>query len=153
MAAVVAGRGDRADHLVCSPGRRGTGEQVFHAAPPVFNLLYSAGALRVAKPRQGELMRLEGRRGKLSVEVVVRPLELPPYRGDVTHGLLPAYADRFIEAQRRTPGVALAQEGRARVNNAVGYEIGFAGGAGRHARLRAATCCSCPTIPRRARAS
>jgi hypothetical protein len=71
-------------------------------------------------------MRLEGRRGKLSVEVVVRPLDLPPYRGDITHGLLPAYADGFIQTQRRQlPGMVLTQEGRARVNNAVGYEIGF----------------------------
>jgi hypothetical protein len=96
----------------------GTGMQVFHRGAPVFNLLHSP-ALHRAKAR-------EGRRGKLSVEVVVRPLDLPPYRGDVTHGLLPAYADGFIQTQRRElPGMVLTQEGRARVNNAVGYEIGF----------------------------
>jgi len=35
-------------------------------------------------------------------------------------------ADRFVAAeQRRTPGLELTQEGRARVNNAVGYEVGY----------------------------
>jgi len=104
----------------------GTGEQVVHADPPVFNLLYAEGALTVEKPHRGELMRLEGRRGKLAVEVVVRPLDLPSYRGDVTHGLLPAYADSFVKTQRQElPGMVLTGEGRARVNNAVGYEISF----------------------------
>jgi hypothetical protein len=105
----------------------GVGEQVVHERAPVFNvLLPPGGAIRVARSRDGELMRLEGRRGALTVEVVVRPLELPPYRGDVTHGQLPAYADGFIGAAReQLPGMELTQEGRARVNNAVGYEIGF----------------------------
>jgi len=102
------------------------GEQVIHDQPPVFNLLHPPGVLRTAAPRAAELLRLEGRRGKLSVEVVVRPLALPSYGGDVTHGLLPVYADRFVEAQKeQVPGLRLVQEGRARVNNAVGYEVGF----------------------------
>jgi hypothetical protein len=41
----------------------------------------------------------------------------------VTHGLLPVYADRYAEGLR-SRGFALREEGRARVNNAVGYEIG-----------------------------
>lgn len=103
----------------------GTGIQVFHRSAPVFNMLH-APALHRAKARKGELMRLEGARGKLSVEVVVRPLDLPPYDGDITHGQLPAYADGFIQTQREElPAMVLTQEGRARVNNAVGYEIGF----------------------------
>ena len=104
----------------------GTGTQVVHESAPVFNLLYAPGALHVAKPHEGELMRIEGKRGKLSVEVVVRPLDLPPYEGDVTHGLLPAYADGFIATQRKElPDMELTGEGRARVNNAVGYEVDF----------------------------
>jgi len=102
------------------------GEQVVHEQPPVFNMLYPPGAMREAALREGELLRLEGARGELSVEVVVRPLELPPFRGDVTHGLLPVYANRFVEAQRELlGGLELTQEGRARVNNGVGYEVGF----------------------------
>lgn len=102
------------------------GEQVVHSSPPVFNLLYPPDVLREAAPRRGELLRLQGERGELSVEVVVRPLELPRYAGDVTHGLLPVYANRFVEAQReQLPGLELVHEGRARVNNGVGYELGF----------------------------
>jgi len=53
-------------------------------------------------------------------------LPVPPFEGDVTHGLLPVLADRFVAAeQRRMPSLELAQEGRARVNNAVGYEVGY----------------------------
>jgi hypothetical protein len=99
------------------------GVKVVHSGKPVFNFLYPAGTLHVAKPHAGEYMRLEGRRGKLRVAVVARPLRLPAYRGDVTHGLLPVYADRFAEGLRAR-GFALREEGRARVNNAVGYEIG-----------------------------
>ena len=102
------------------------GEQVVHEGPPVFNLLYPPDIMREAEPRAGELLRLEGRRGKLSVEVVVRPLELPRYGGDVTRGLLPVYSNRFVEAQRAIlPGLDLVHEGRARVGNGVGYEAGF----------------------------
>jgi len=103
------------------------GEQVVHEGPPVFNLLYPPESLHEAGPAAGELLRLEGRRAGLDVSVVVRELQLPRFDGDVTHGLLPVYADRFVEAEkRRLPGLELAQEGRARVNNAVGYEVGYA---------------------------
>jgi hypothetical protein len=103
------------------------GEQVVHEDPPVFNLLYPPGVLHEAEPAAGELLRLEGRKAGLEVSVVVHPLELPRFDGDVTHGLLPIYADRFVAAeQRRMPGLVLVQEGRARVNNAVGYEVGYA---------------------------
>ena len=102
------------------------GEQVVHRFPPVSNLLYPPETMREARPAAGELLRVEGRREKLEVSVVVRELELPRFEGDVTHGLLPVYADRFVEAEkRRLPGLELTQEGRARVNNAVGYELGY----------------------------
>ena len=110
-----------------SPGR-----QVVHEGPPVFNLLHPPESLRSVAPRGRELLRLEGRRGRLSAAVVVEPLDLPPFEGDVTHGLLPSHANTFMAAQeRRLPGFALLQEGRARVNNGVGYEFGFSGRDGR----------------------
>jgi hypothetical protein len=57
---------------------------------------------------------------------VVKPLELPPFEGDVTHGLLPVQADRVVEREKAAmPGLELSQEGRARVNNGVGYEVGY----------------------------
>jgi len=103
------------------------GKQVVHSTPPpVFNLLYQPSFMHVARNHRGELMRIEGKRGKLSISVVVRPLKLPRYDGDVTHGLLPVYADRFADEQAKIlPGFRLVAEGRARVNNGVGYEIGF----------------------------
>jgi hypothetical protein len=103
------------------------GKQVVHSSPPpVFNLLYQPSFMHVARTHRGELMRIEGKRGKLSISVVVRPLRLPRYDGDVTHGLLPVYADRFADEQAKIlPGFQLVAEGRARVNNGVGYEIGF----------------------------
>ncbi|HET8949425.1 MAG TPA: hypothetical protein VFN44_02910 [Solirubrobacteraceae bacterium] len=102
------------------------GEQFVHEKPPVFNVLYPPEKLHQARPRAGELLRLEGRRAGLEVAVVVRSLDLPRFDGDVTHGLLPVYADRYVDAAKaRMPGVELIQEGRARVNNGVGYEIGY----------------------------
>ena len=112
--------------LIALTGPPGKGEKVVHEGAPVFNMLHPPDALPQAKARAGELMRFEARRGGLEVSVVVRPLELPRFDGDVTHGLLPVYADRFVEQEKRAmPGVELAQEGRARVNNAVGYEVGY----------------------------
>ena len=106
-------------------GSKAPGTKVVHEGAPVFNVIHPDAIVPV-EPRRGELMRLEGRRGRLDVSVVIRPLDLPPYDGDVTHGLLPVYAHGFAEAQRRIlPGFRLVQEGRARVNNGVGYEIGF----------------------------
>jgi hypothetical protein len=112
--------------LIALTGPPAPGEQVVHASPPVFNLLYPPESMHEARPAAGELLRLEGRREQLKVSVTVRKLELPPFDGDVTHGQLPVYADRFVEAaKRRMPGLELVQEGRARVNNAVGYEVGY----------------------------
>lgn len=102
------------------------GERVVRKGPPVFNMIYPGGAMHVASSRPGELLRLAGRRKGLEVSVVVKPLKLPRFDGDVTHGLLPVFADRFVDAEkRRLPGLELTQEGRARVNNAVGYEVGY----------------------------
>lgn len=102
------------------------GERVLHEGRPVFNMIYQGEAIREAPARAGELVRLEGRRAGLEAAVVVRPLELPPFDGDVAHGLLPVHADGFVEAaKRRMPGTELVQEGRGRVNNAVGYEVAY----------------------------
>jgi hypothetical protein len=102
----------------------GSGEQVVHHGKPAFNLL--ADLMRPVAPHPGELLRVQGRRGKLTAAVVVRPLRPPPYRGDVTHGLFPVLADRVADAQRAAlPGFTLRQEGRARINNAIGFEIVF----------------------------
>jgi hypothetical protein len=113
--------------IIMALGRPGLwGEQVVRQGPPVFNMIHPEDAMRVADPQPGQLLRLEGFRKGLHAEVTVEPLELPRFDGDVTHGLLPVHADRFVEqAKDRRPGLELTQEGRARVNNAVGYEVGY----------------------------
>jgi hypothetical protein len=103
--------------------------RLIHRAEPAFNLQYDNGALREVAPRGGELARLEGRRGRQAVTVTVRPLELPPYRGDVAHGLLPVHASGHIERlAREHADFRLLEQHRARINDAPGYEIRFRSG-------------------------
>ena len=110
--------------------------QLVHRGEPTFNLLYATAALAEVEPAPGELARLEGRRGRRSVTITVRPLELPPYEGDVVHGLLPAYASGHIrELRAQFERFRLRDEHRARINRAPGYEIRFrAGPRGRRVR-------------------
>jgi hypothetical protein len=114
--------------LLVRPGDEGT--QLVHEGEPVFNVLYRTEDLRRAPPRAGELMRLEGSTGRQSAAITVRPLTLPAFRGDVSHALLPVFASDHIERLReRLPGFRLVSEGRARVNDAPGYEVVFRFGA------------------------
>jgi hypothetical protein len=107
-------------------GRDTPGEQLIHRGRPVFNLLYSTDVIRRVPPRAGELVRLEARQGRVFAEVVVSPLELPAFRGNVTRGLLPAFASRYTDRLRAgLPGFVLRDEGRARVNDAPGYQVGY----------------------------
>jgi hypothetical protein len=104
-------------------------EQVVQRGNPTFNLLYKRGALHRVPPRAGELVRLEGRSPRLLVSVAASPLRLPPYAGNVVHGLLPVYAAGYTRRLRRVyPRLLVHDEGKARVNNAQGYQIAFAAG-------------------------
>ena len=97
-----------------------------HDEEPVFNLLYDNGALRQVAPQGDEIVRLEGRRGRLAAAIAVEHLELPTATGDVAHGVLPAYASEHVkELRAELPRFELLQEGRARVNGAPGYEVRF----------------------------
>src|SRR4051794_38135314 len=49
------------------------GEKVVHHGTPTFNLLYPPSLMHEAPPHAGELLRIEGRRRKLSTQIVVRP--------------------------------------------------------------------------------
>jgi hypothetical protein len=107
------------------PGRE-VGEHLVHRGEPVYNLIYDGDALREVRPRAGELTRLEGRRGRVAIAITVRPLRLPPYRGDVAHGLLPVFASGHIERLRAAfDGFELREQLRARINGAPGFEVGF----------------------------
>ncbi|HEX2085640.1 MAG TPA: hypothetical protein VHF89_08165 [Solirubrobacteraceae bacterium] len=100
--------------------------QLVHRGEPVFNLLYDDAVLAEKDPRPGELARLEGRRGRVSVAVSVRPLRLPPFRGDVAKGLLPVHAERYMDdLRRRDPTFVIRDEGRSTVNDSPGYQIAY----------------------------
>lgn len=97
-----------------------------HHGTPVFNILYNDGRLHRATPQGGELVRLQGQRGRLTSTIAVAPLTLPAAGGDVAHGLLPVFASQHIkELAAQNPDFALRAEGRARVNGAPGYEVRF----------------------------
>jgi hypothetical protein len=114
--------------LLVRPGD--DGEQLVHEGEPVFNVLYRADDLRPVEPRPGELLRLEGETGRQTAEVTVRPLRLPSFGGDISHALLPTFASGHIDRLReQLPGFRLMSEGRARVNDAPGYEVVFEAGA------------------------
>jgi hypothetical protein len=100
-----------------------------HHDAPVFNLLYDNRALHEVTARGDEIVRLQGKQGRMSGAIAVSPLALPAATGDIAHGVLPAYASTHIqELQAELPRFELINEGRARVNGAPGYEIRFRSG-------------------------
>src|SRR4051794_14744150 len=105
---------------------RGGEVAYLHSDQPVFNLRYSGGALHRSPPKPGILFQLIGRRGDLFLQsLTVRPLHLPPYRGAVS-GLLPVFAEPHVRAvSRRFAGFVALDEGKARINDAPGYQVGF----------------------------
>ena len=99
-----------------------------HRSAPVFTLLHPAGQVRRVEPATGELVRLRSRRGPLEITVTVRRLALPPYSGSVS-GFLPVYADRHVrELAAQVPGFTLLADGKARVNDAPGYQVRYRSG-------------------------
>jgi hypothetical protein len=106
-------------------GRGGEVHVVHRTPPPVFNLRY-ASVLHRSPARPGVLLELVGRRGNLFLQsMTVRPLHLPAYRGAVS-GQLPIIAVQHARAIRRQyAGFTVLDEGKARINDAPGYQIGF----------------------------
>jgi hypothetical protein len=103
------------------------GTHVVIHGPVTFNFRYPAPLHRFPA-RDGELVRLEARRGpeKLFLySFAVRPLKLPAYRGQVS-ALLPTFATRFERTlARRHPGFKVVAEGKQRVVNEIAYAIFF----------------------------
>jgi hypothetical protein len=86
-----------------------------------FNLRYPDGFERV-EPGPGELFKVQ-RPGLDSM--VVEPLELPAYKGDVG-GILPVVAVRELDAlKQRFPDLEPVEEGKARINTVAGYTLAF----------------------------
>ena len=102
---------------------------VVHRDNPAFTLQYRNDLFHEVEPEAGELARVEGRRGRQSVTISVRPLDLPAHEGDVAHGLLPVYASGHIRAlEEQYDDFELRAEHRSRVNDAPGYEVRFRAG-------------------------
>ena len=97
---------------------------VLQRKPITFNLVYGPQFHRVSQP--GTLLALDHTSGGLFLDAyVLRPLSLPAYRGAVG-GMLPVYADGYIDRlRRRYDGFEFVGEGRSRINNGVGYQVTF----------------------------
>ena len=86
-----------------------------------FNLRVAPGMSQL-EPAAGEWVHLE-RKGQDSM--VVAPLRLPAYKGDVG-GILPIVASPELDAlEQRFPELELVEEGKARINKVAGYSLVF----------------------------
>ena len=93
--------------------------------PVTFNLIYGEQWERVQRPGALVALRNIGERGLFLDSYTIRDLRLPAYRG-VAGGTLPVFADGYVQRlSRRYKEFEQVSEGRARINNAVGYEVTF----------------------------
>ena len=93
--------------------------------PVTFNFVH--GPQWAAGERTGTLVALrhDSPNGLFLDAYAIRELRLQPYRGAVS-GMLPVHADAYLRTlPRRYPGFELVGEGRARLNNAIGYALTF----------------------------
>lgn len=119
IAALIAGL---ALYIVVST--RPSENAVLVREPITFNLVH--GDEWTAEPARGALVSLRHeRRGLFLDSYVVRELRLPPYEG-AAGGMLPVFANRHVRGLgARYPDFEYVSEGRARINNAIGYEVTF----------------------------
>jgi hypothetical protein len=104
-------------------------DQLTVRGEPSFNVLYDAALLHRAAPAAGELMRLEGKRKNLTVAISARRANLPPYPGDVIGGQLPLYVAQYAgRLEAHLDNFLLTDEGKARLNQAPGYQLGYTSG-------------------------
>lgn len=93
--------------------------------PVTFNLIYGGQWDRVQRPGALVALRNAGARGLFLDSYAIRDLRLPPYRG-VVSGALPIFAIDYARAiSGRYKEFEQVSEGRARINNAIGYEVTF----------------------------
>lgn len=93
--------------------------------PVTFNLIYGPQWERVQ--RSGTLVALRNvdERGLFLDSYAIRDLRLPAYRG-VVSGTLPVFANAYVRRiGARYEDFEQISEGRARINNAIGYEVTF----------------------------
>jgi hypothetical protein len=93
--------------------------------PVTFNLVYGKQWDRVSVPGALVALRNTGAGGLFLDSYTIRDLRLPAYRG-LAGGTLPVYAVRYVrELRSRYRRFEPIAEGRARINNAIGYEVTF----------------------------
>jgi hypothetical protein len=98
--------------------------------PVTFNLTYDGQWERVELPGTLLALRNTGEQGLFLDSYAIRDLQLPAYRG-VVGGMLPIYAIGHLRDVRpRYEDFEFVSEGRARINNAIGYEVTFRARAG-----------------------
>jgi len=109
--------------------RAGDGlEQLEHQSAPQFTLLYPPAMVHKVNPGPGELVRLRSHRGNLRMVITIARIRLPAYRGSVS-GLLPVFVDRqAAQLARELPGFRFRTDGKARVNDAPGYQLRYRAG-------------------------
>lgn len=106
----------------------GRDKLVVHGKPS-YNVLYDPSQLHKAAPQGDEQMRLVGKRPHVSVELTARPAKLPPFHGDVIGGQLPLYTTQYVDGLKpQLPGLQVSGEGKARLNQAPGYQVGYTSG-------------------------
>jgi hypothetical protein len=94
-----------------------------HGGRVPFSFPYRGLYRTAAEP--GGYVRVEKRSpsGRLLYSFAVDPLELPPYRGELT-AELPIFASTYIRAlEHRDPGAVIRGEGKTRVNSVPAYDI------------------------------
>ena len=90
-----------------------------------FNLVYGGQWDRVERPGTLVALRNTGDGGLFLDSYAIRDLRLPAYRG-VAGGMLPIYANGYLrDVRTRYKDFEFVSEGRARINNAIGYEVTF----------------------------
>jgi hypothetical protein len=93
--------------------------------PITLNLVHGPQWEPVERPGTLVALRHESPAGLFLDSYAIRELRLPPYRG-AAGGMLPVYADTYLRAlKRRYRSFELVGEGRARLNNAIGYALTF----------------------------
>jgi len=93
--------------------------------PITLNLAYGPQWAPAERPGTLVALRHESPSGLFLNAYAIRELTLPRYRGAVG-GVLPAYADAYMRMlPRRYRAFELVGEGRARINNAIGYAVTF----------------------------